>query len=94
MTGVAISDFNSDAAFPVEAGVSYALAGSGTEWVLTVTVDETPRADKAFSFALAPNSGSISPANEATPTPFTMSYVEHVNTGRFCAALLTLCRGC
>lgn len=74
VTGVAISDFNNDAAFPVEAGVSYALTGSGAEWVLTVTLDETPRANKPLSFNMAAGSGSISPANEPTSSPLTITY--------------------
>lgn len=83
VTGVAVSDFNGGTAFPTEAGVSYALAGSGTEWVLTVTVDASPRVDKAFSFAVAANSGSISPPTTATPTPFTLTCVAN---GAACGA--------
>ena len=74
VTGVTPSDFNGGAPFPVEAGVSYAVSGGPTEWVLTVSVDETPRVAKPFSFHVVDNSGSISPTNLASPgSPLTLT---------------------
>ena len=75
VTGVVIKDFNYGVDFPVETGVSYALSGSGSEWVLTVTVDTIPRVDKDFAFGFVTASGSISPPNEATPTPLSIKSV-------------------
>ena len=73
VTGVTVNDFNSGVAFPTEAGVTYALSGSGTEWVLTVSVNEAVRVDKAFSFAMVDNSGSISPPNDSTGAPLELT---------------------
>ena len=74
VTGVTVSDFNGGAPFPVEAGVTYAVSGSGTEWVLTVTVDDTARVDKTWAFSVAAASGSISPSNSASSDTFDVSY--------------------
>ena len=65
VSGVAVADFNGGTAFPTETGVSYALAGGPTEYVLTVTADASPRADKSWSFNVAAGSGTISPPNAA-----------------------------
>lgn len=73
VTGVTPADFNGGVAFPTEAGVSYAVSGSGTAWVLTVTRNASPRADKAYAFGFVAASGSIAPPNEATPTVFELA---------------------
>lgn len=73
VTGVTAADFNGGVAFPVEAGVSYAVTGSGTEWVLTVTLDSAARADKSMTFNMVAESGAISPKNLASTYPLTVS---------------------
>ena len=73
VSGVTAADFNGGTPFPVEAGVSYAVTGSGTEWVLTVTLDDDARATKALSFSMAPGSGSISPAPAASTGTLTLT---------------------
>ena len=50
VTGVTVADFNGGVAFPVEAGVSYALTGGPSEYVLTTTLNPTVRADKTVAF--------------------------------------------
>ena len=73
VTGVTVADFNGGTAFPVEAGVSYALTGSGTEWVLTTTLATAARADKSITYNMVAESGSISPKNLASTYPLTIS---------------------
>ena len=75
VTGVTVADFNGGSAFPVEAGVSYSLAGGPTEYVLTTTVNQTPRTTKPLSFQFATASGAISPPIQAT-SAFSITYVE------------------
>lgn len=73
VTGVTPSDFNNGSPFPVEAGVTYAVSGGPTEWVLTVSVDQNPRVSKPFTFGMSGNSGSISPTNLDAPATLSLT---------------------
>ena len=75
VTGVTVSDFNSGTPFPVVPGVTYAVTGSGTQWVLTVTLNENPKATRAFNFDMSAGSGSISPPNQPSPAALPLTCV-------------------
>ena len=74
VAGVTIADFNGGTPFPVETGITYALSGSGTQWVLTIGIDSNPRTTKALSAFFLAGSGAISPPNQASPTPIVLLY--------------------
>ena len=87
VTGVTAADFNGGTPFPVEAGVTYAVTGGPTQWVLTVTVDEAPRATKALTFGFADNTGSISPPAQASTAPFSVTCVAAVLLAIVCGMI-------
>ena len=75
VTGVTASDFNGGTPFPTEAGVSYAVTGGPTEYVLTVTIDKDPRDTVPLSFDFNTATGSISPPSHGTSSALALTYV-------------------
>lgn len=74
VTGVTAAHFNGGTDFPVETGVSYAVTGGPTDWVLTATYNETPRASKALTFTFADPSATIGPPAQPSAAPLTLTY--------------------
>lgn len=69
VTGVTVADFNGGSPFPVETGVTYALTGGPSAYVLTATLNQPVRADKALTFDFAAGSGAIEPPATASTVP-------------------------
>ena len=76
VTGVAVNDFNGGSPFPTVSGIAYSVAaGAGNAWILSITLNHSPRNTQAWSFASDSGSGSISHPNAASATPLALTYV-------------------
>ena len=80
MTGVTADDFHNGVPWPVVAGVSYTVSGGPTKWILTVGMGPDARVPKSFVFSFLPASGVISPTNQGSDTPLSLTYTPPLPT--------------